>query len=301
MAANTRLNLEFHNDWPDDCDLELKVFNILATYLPHDSKVSATRAAEAIHSLFLASIEEGFYPGGTLEMIWDEMFLNVLQLDYDGVPMQRLLDLIKAISELPGEAMQDEDGEPRLWEDLPIFSMCVTERWVRKLHHHKRRGVTSGKSHGILKSLVAEVEWRPSTPEGIRQFKNFAGFLALLAAEDGGGFYSMLSIVSEALETCHRGSVEESMLAALVPAAAFWFTQCRARIDRACEARERPEGDARGPLWKGAPGFSPERRRFWMERFEEIALRGDVEESTKSACIAAIQSGFQLDLCQMDL
>jgi hypothetical protein len=38
-----------------------------------------------------------------------------------------------------------------------------------------------------------------------------------------------------------------------------------------------------------------------MERFEEIALRGDVEESTKSACIAAIQSGFQLDLCQMDL
>jgi hypothetical protein len=304
IPATNPLNLQFEHHWPQDCDEERRLFAILAPYLPHDSKVSATRAAEEIHSLFLAEledeedIEEGWNAFGLLETYWDSMFVHVQQLDYDGIPMQRFLDLIEALSGLPGEIVHDADedeGRTFRWEDLPGFSTCLTERWHRKSHHHKRRGVTSGKSRGLLKFLMAEVDWHPPSPEDIRRFKNISGFRALLALEWDNDLYVCISVLSWALERNEKGSVAESTLAGLVPAAAFWFTQCRARIDRACEARE-CQNSAGGELWKGSPGFSPERRRFWIERFEEIALRGDVEESTKSACRAAIQSGFQINL-----
>ena len=52
------------------------------------------------------------------------------QLDYGGVPMQRFIDLVKALRQLPS-SITLEDGL-RVWQDLPNFSMFVTERWHRK-------------------------------------------------------------------------------------------------------------------------------------------------------------------------
>ncbi|KAL1970452.1 hypothetical protein VTN77DRAFT_4096 [Rasamsonia byssochlamydoides] len=130
MAANP-LGLQLEAT-PGEWDIELKLFDILTTYLPQDSALSAQHAAEQINSLFPTNRpgeDEKESPGSFLAEFWDLMFRVAYQLDYQDVPMQRFISLIKALRQLPSNITL-ENGS-RVWQDLPDLPIYLTERWHR--------------------------------------------------------------------------------------------------------------------------------------------------------------------------
>jgi hypothetical protein len=136
MAAKNPLNLQLEAN-PGEWDIENKLFDILTTYLPQDSALSSEQAAEQINSLFpdnRPGDEEKESSGSFLAEFWDLMVRIAYQLDYQDVPMQRFIGLMKALRQLPSDIML-KDGL-RLWQDLPSFSMFLIERWNRTFVSH---------------------------------------------------------------------------------------------------------------------------------------------------------------------
>lgn len=133
MAVNNPLGLQLEAN-PGEWDIELKLFDILTTYLPRDSAWSAPHAAEQINGLFPnnrpGNDDEKESPGSFLAEFWDLMFRIAYQLDYRDVPMQRVISLIKALQQLPSD-IKLEDGS-RVWQDLPHLPIFLTERWHSK-------------------------------------------------------------------------------------------------------------------------------------------------------------------------
>lgn len=129
--------------------VEIALFDIFLTYLPGESEVSATAAAARIHQILLNNqnnhkdersdgaaedVEthelEGSSIEGFLHVFWDMYFLLGCQIDPNSEAMDRHVNLVGALKQLPGEVHSERKG--RFWQNLPRMAWLVTERWNRK-------------------------------------------------------------------------------------------------------------------------------------------------------------------------
>ena len=132
MAVNNTLGLQIDSN-PGEWEIENKLFNILTTYLPKDSNVTAQFAAEDINALFprhrkdQGEIEE---PSSFLSELWDLIFRVIQQVDYKSEPAQRFIGLIIALKALPSTTTFDRGhGAEKLWLDLPGMEYQIGEVW----------------------------------------------------------------------------------------------------------------------------------------------------------------------------
>lgn len=135
MATNPlNLNIAWFNK-PSDTDYT--ILNILATYLPTESSVPPQQAAEQLHALLPAYERDYRTPNGIkasfLSSLWDVVCYIACQLDYQDQPMQRLIDLIKAMENLPVVVLTERDCDrsllgTRVWQDRPYLSWSLAER-----------------------------------------------------------------------------------------------------------------------------------------------------------------------------
>lgn len=299
MAVNNPLGLALEAN-PGEWDIELKLFDILATYLPQDSVLSSQDAAEQINSLFpnnRPGDDEKESPGSFLSEFWDLMFRIGYQLDYQDVPMQRFISLIKALRQLPSEITL-ENGS-RVWQDLPDLPIYLTERWHSKLPRHSDSSLPvvlirrlyrgcdfqDRCSHCLCLGLEP-LEYMPGA-EKLHRWKNLNGLIAHLTNEEiYGGLYRALTSISMSLESDDKKTIK-TIVASLVPTAAIWFVLCGPKIYNACQEEKCKDSDVRGKLWRGTPGYSKERWDFWRSRFTELSTHPEAEVETKDACQVA--------------
>jgi len=134
MAVSNTLGLQLDAN-PGEWEIETELFNILTTYLPGDSTVTAQSAAEDINALFpLHRKDEGDReePSSFLSELWDMMFRVIQQVDYQSEPVQRLIKLIRALKTLPSTTTFDRGhGPEKLWQDLPGMEYQIGEVWNR--------------------------------------------------------------------------------------------------------------------------------------------------------------------------
>lgn len=132
-TTNNPLGLDLDTMY-EPTDIEEKVFDLLTAYLPPDSTITPQQAADKANSFFPYSClgeNDNYYPRQFLGEFWEVMFRIAPQLDYQGQPMQRYIALHKALRELPDIFM----GDYRVWQDRPLFSMELHERWSRMFTH----------------------------------------------------------------------------------------------------------------------------------------------------------------------
>jgi hypothetical protein len=135
---SSSLNLHFEGG-PHAEDIDIKLFDILLSYLPADSKTSAEQVASSINDLSPASAPDDAETdqlAGFVSRFWSLMLTSVEQIDYDTVPMQRFILLIKALRDLPSQKVlhpqHGSDYRQKVWQDLPFMQSELQDRWRRK-------------------------------------------------------------------------------------------------------------------------------------------------------------------------
>ncbi|KAE8402363.1 hypothetical protein BDV37DRAFT_284844 [Aspergillus pseudonomiae] len=264
MNPENPLNLQ-REGVPGEWDVEDKLFEILTTYLPPVSDMTAGQAAEQINRLFPANRPEGSdkeSPESFLFEFWDLMIKVACQLDHEEIPMQRFVNLLKALRQLPANVVLG-DGTPA-WRDLPHFSMYLSEEWN-------------------------SFNPRESGPDDERlcRWINLNGLMIYL---DNGELLDGLSRALVTISLClesDEGKAQASVMS-LVPAAAKWFKLCGSKIYKASQAGECRDSEVRGQLWKGDPGYCMPRWEFWRTRLAQLAEYPESEQITKEMCLTAL-------------
>lgn len=137
------LGLQLEVREPDS--VEIALLDVFLTYLPGDSRKSASVAAASIHQILLGDINESSdcaaeavnaheletsYIGGFFHAFWDMYSLLGCQIDPKNEAMDRPVSLVGALKHMPSEVRFGRYG--RVWQDLPQMLWFFTERWNRK-------------------------------------------------------------------------------------------------------------------------------------------------------------------------
>jgi hypothetical protein len=132
------LNLQFDGG-PHAEDIESRLFDMLLSYLPSESKISAEQAAEEISDLCPESAPENSETdplAAFVTIFWSMMFRTVGQIDYDKTPMHRFILLIKTLRDLPSQrvlqAQYGSNYQQKVWQDLPWMGSELQDCWRRK-------------------------------------------------------------------------------------------------------------------------------------------------------------------------
>lgn len=130
------LKLELREQSP----AEIQIFDIFLAYLPVDSQVSASDAAAQINQVLLRNTgnadlgdsKDAVTIKGFLWVFWDMYWLIGCQIDpaLNSDAIDRQVALFGALKQLPSP-VRIENGS-RVWQDLPVMGMSITERWNRK-------------------------------------------------------------------------------------------------------------------------------------------------------------------------
>lgn len=273
-------------------DTEQPIFNILTSYLSHNSSITAQQVAETITVLLPDSQpddETTDQPsrGGFLCELWDLMFRVAYQLDYQEEPMQRFIMLVKAIRESPVVIMKEgdrfTDGE-RVWQDLPYFSVMLYGKWTSRF--------------SLLVFSAPPLSLDTDIPgispdEGVhRKTMNINGLIAHFTNQGiYQGHYCAIAMIHQGLAECNDGRSQNKLqlhlrkltVAYRVPIAAMYFILCAPKLYKACKQRMCQSSRATGELWKGEParGYSVARWEFWRSRFVMLLDHPDATEYTR--------------------
>ncbi|PWY93850.1 hypothetical protein BO94DRAFT_543146 [Aspergillus sclerotioniger CBS 115572] len=265
--------------------VEKTVFDLLCTYLPPDSSLTAIEAAKQLHDAFPSTPpkprdDDELYRPETLKQflfeLWEMMFRIVPQLHWRGEPMQRFISLLQAMESLPKIPVKDEDQETgyKEWSLHGYFICGLDERW---------RQISAPEELGDKCDL---------------KLRNFNG---LLANFTNCGIYTpwdyeaLLSMMS--LET-HQRIGHKVLLNSTIPTATVWFILSAPAIYTACQERTCADKKrTRGRLWKAdqLQGFSIPRWKFWRRRLEEVKSHADGTEEFRTLCQEAMDA---MDRCE---
>ncbi|PYI11970.1 hypothetical protein BO78DRAFT_392655 [Aspergillus sclerotiicarbonarius CBS 121057] len=282
MASNP-LNLSREDPHPPS-PVEKIVFDLLCTYLPPDSPLTAIEAANQIHAQFPSTPQSRDDDESTrpetpehfLFELWEMMFRIVPQLHWREEPMQRFIDLLQAVRSLPKIPVEDEDQESgyKEWSLSGSLLYGLDERW-RQIR----------------------------TPEGLGDMwdlkhRNFNGLLAYFANREIYSPWDWEALRSMVTLETHKRIGHKVLLNAAIPTATVWFIVSAPTIYTACQERACADKEGcRGPLWKAyqPQGFSIPRWVFWRRRLEEVKGHLDGTEEFRELCQAAMDA---MDGCE---
>ncbi|KAM5444714.1 hypothetical protein MferCBS31731_000169 [Microsporum ferrugineum] len=249
-----------------------KLFDILSEYLQPASSTAPSAAAKEIDSL-TPKKRQGLdasddakpkedYESFLLE-IWNSLIEVARQIPSDHASQDRLVELVKALRELPSTNAEIWGNTVRVWTDLPLLGPAMREAWI---------GPPSGNAH---------------SSNDAQRWVNQNAFAARLLNLDQ-IFWSNFAVWSlrSALEEPPAANAESHRCN--VEAAAQWMVYSgpyllkEANEDPAREAEEqeaakteaqpnRGQPLAAGKLYKGKARLCTERWQFWKQQFGDIS------------------------------
>ncbi|KAK2746226.1 hypothetical protein FQN57_003348 [Myotisia sp. PD_48] len=224
--------------------------------------------------------EEGEDIESFLLEAWDTFIELARQIPSDHGSQDRLVDLLKVLTELRPTKVQIWGEDTLVWTDLPLLAPAMREAWISPTYNDKM-----------------------PAPEASQRWINQNAFAARLLNLDSltWSHFAVWSLRS-ALED--RPSKKAETRDCDIIAAAQWIFYCgpylynEAQGDAARELLEKEKEEdpkekalrgeplAPGSLYKragGKPRFSVERWDFWQQRFVEIGGQTDAEEVKAAA------------------
>ncbi|EFR00783.1 hypothetical protein MGYG_03787 [Nannizzia gypsea CBS 118893] len=242
-----------------------KLFDVLKTFLQPGSNAAPSSAAKDIDDLTPGKrqADDGKpkedYESFLLE-IWNSIIEIAKQIPSDHASQDRLVELVKALSELPPIETEIWGSTVKVWADLPLLGPAMREAWIEPTSHNQA----------------------PTTEDAQRWINQNAFAARLLNLEQiswsNFAVWSLRSALEEKPGTAAQSHKCE------VSAAAQWMLYCapylleEAKGDAVREAQEanaepqpnRGQPLAGGKLYKGKARLCPERWQFWKQQFEGI-------------------------------
>ncbi|KAF2717874.1 hypothetical protein K431DRAFT_288121 [Polychaeton citri CBS 116435] len=153
---------------------------------------------------------------------------------------------------------------------------------------------------GYVNTRSERPPWRPEPGRWLTagEWTNLNAFMARLHTAapdlpkvDLRGLFAMI----EALEQ----PLTPSQLEDVLPAAACWVVYAGEELRRNDTPYAHYDDDggskrlpwSKGQLWNGPHAFNQVRWQFWMQRFKDIAGRRDIDDTTRSAALQALEAG----------
>ncbi|KAF7590279.1 hypothetical protein BBP40_003016 [Aspergillus hancockii] len=224
-------------------------FSILDEYLQPSSSTTPSAAAHSIHGL-AKPLLSGPDAENLENFVWEfwVIFINIAkQIPCDSPSQDRLVELVKALSEIPPTTIQIWGNDTRLWADLPLLGPNMREAW------------------------------NPPTPNDSKEVAqgwiNLNSFAARLLTLDATS-WKLFAVwaLRDALEEESSGSKLECD----VVVAREWFKHGGPILREQVTANDDKEDRmmAGGTLYQGPAKVSLERWVFWKERLNKICEQG---------------------------
>ncbi|PKX97265.1 DUF3632 domain-containing protein [Aspergillus novofumigatus IBT 16806] len=240
---------------------EHRIFNILNDYLQPSSTTPPREAAQTIHALTPkagSTPEENSDLEDFLWYTWGTIIKVAKQIPHDHPSQDRLVDLIRALTELPPTTVSIWGSENYLWKDLPMLGPSLRESWDPPTY-------TKSNDQEI-------VEWINLQAFTARLMSKCDPSLSLL------GVWSLRSGLEEELS--------DKEVHGEAAAAAMWMVyggeNLFSQLADAVEDEEKERLMRPGTLYSGQGQLSPERWQFWKQRFGEMSEQVQVNDETKS-------------------
>ncbi|KAE8168208.1 hypothetical protein BDV40DRAFT_251517 [Aspergillus tamarii] len=239
---------------------ENQIFAILNEYAQPSSSTTASAAAQRIHG-FAAPLLSDSKADGLEDLLWQlwNIVINVAkQIPCDSPSQERLVDLVKALTEIPPTTIQIWGNDTKLWVDLPLLGPEMREAWN-------------------LIPTGSEAE------EKIKEWINLNSFVARLVSLSLAPWIALaVWALRDALEEESVGRKADCDIAV----AREWFKHGGPVLRQETMATENKEERimAGGSLYQGPAKLCPERWKFWKERLSQISDQGgDVGQVASTA------------------
>ncbi|KAK6812549.1 hypothetical protein RU639_011692 [Aspergillus parasiticus] len=255
------LNLSSRIESPSE--QEKKIFAILDEYAQPSCSTTASATAQSIHE-FAAPLLSDSQADGLENLLWQfwNIVINVAkQIPCDSPSQERLVELVKALTEIPPTTIQIWGNDTKLWVDLPLLGPQMREAWN-------------------LNPTGNEAE------EQIKEWINLNSFVARLLSISLAP-WTVLGVwaLRDALEEESSGRKVKCDIAV----AKEWLQHGGPVLRQQTMAAENKEERimAGGSLYQGPAKLCPERWNFWKERLSQIGDQGGdvgkVASTTKKA------------------
>ncbi|OGM48027.1 hypothetical protein ABOM_002679 [Aspergillus bombycis] len=229
---------------------ENQLFAILNEYAQPSSSTTASAAAQSIHG-FAAPLLSDSNADSLENLLWQvwNIVINVAkQIPCDSPSQERLVELVKALTDIPPTTIQIWGNDTKLWVDLPLLGPEMREAWN-------------------LTPTGNEAE------EKIKEWINLNSFVARLLSL-GLAPWTNLAVwaLRDALEEESSGRKVECDIAV----AREWFKHGGPVLRQQTMAAENKEERimAGGSLYQGPAKLCPERWNFWKERLSQMSDQG---------------------------
>ncbi|KAE8377978.1 hypothetical protein BDV26DRAFT_262487 [Aspergillus bertholletiae] len=244
---------------------ENQIFTILDEYVQPSSSTTAAAAAQRIHG-FAAPLLSDSDVDGLENLLWQlwTITINVAkQISCDSPAQGRLVELVKALTEIPPVTIQIWGNDSKLWVDLPLLGPQMREAWN-------------------LLPTGNEAE------EKVKEWINLNSFVARLLSL-GLAPWNNLAVwaLRDALEEESSGRKADCDIAV----AGEWFKHGGAFLRQQTLVAENQEERimAGGSLYQGPAKLCPERWNFWKGRLSKISDQGGEAGQVASTAKTAME------------
>jgi hypothetical protein len=113
-----------------------QIFDILKDFLQQSTDISASTAAARVNALFFEKRREDDEedpPGGFLLELWDIVLNLAEQIPFDNPAMEKLVDFMRKLVEIPSSSVEVRGREFKLWVDLPVLVESIHSEISSKL------------------------------------------------------------------------------------------------------------------------------------------------------------------------
>ncbi|KAK6504822.1 hypothetical protein TWF481_006759 [Arthrobotrys musiformis] len=238
--------------------------NLLSEYIRSSQpSPSATTVAAQIDELSKSSENQGEDGGDSLNeffwSLWDVFIRTAAAIPYQHPGQQKLVNVLEELARLPRRTVKVEYSEQTLWGSFPSLGIAARE----ELNMMPPDSLNSG-----------------FTKKEFSEWINFESFIArVLGARLMNWTYFPIWSLRSSLE--EPVSLPE-ILNCYITASAQWLIHSgEILFSKISDTRTMDHNMARslrpGSLFKGSPGYSIERWRFWEQQFRELSESLDPE------------------------
>lgn len=270
------LTIDLAHKWDDEVDSKIKTS--ILSFLPH----STTKSGQSVANETSLAFKPEHNIGGFLDEVQDICIYTSKYLPANHVSQDRLVEIVKAIRELP-----EREEQPQ-WRN--IFGtgsyMLVEATGEKTTTEADMKNITDRFS--LLKTGAQDLcRLHIDTPENkVRRtyLRNLNAFMARLTRDGiSDCSYQALIAFAQALEKAETYATTRTMDVLIV------YDWLRLAAEKLMEAEIKDAG-VRGELWDDEKrGFSQERWMFWSKRLEGIENDAGYEDQAREVAGKAKQ------------
>ncbi|KAB8259245.1 hypothetical protein BDV32DRAFT_59714 [Aspergillus pseudonomiae] len=252
------LNLSSRIESPSERENQL--FAILNEYAQPSSSITASAAAQSIHG-FASPLLSDSNADSLENLLWQfwTIVINIAkQIPCDSPSQERLVELVKALTEIPPTTIQIWGNDTKLWADLPLLGPEMREAW----------------------NLI------PTGNEAEEKIKEWISLNSFVARLLSLGLAPWINLAVWALRDALEEESSGRKVECDIAVAREWFNHGGPVLRQQTMAAENKEERimAGGSLYQGPAKLCPERWKFWKERLSQMSDQGgDVGQVASTA------------------